>query len=147
MNCHGTEIGGRTRRRIPWSLTPCQFQSDRWSEGKNKEFRTRRPAAYLRRKFALSFSDLKRNQVKKRSRRATNAQRRPPYGYEVLQPFGEFQLDTKHLSDRQALPPEVYQHMKTYGIPPNDQSIQIGDEIASSLRPFPSLSSSWRTMT
>jgi len=60
---------------------------------------------------------LRRNRVKKRTRKSANGQRRPLYDYEALSPFHQLQLDTKHLLDKQALPPEVYHHMKAYGLP------------------------------
>ena len=102
--------------------TPPEFERLITSEGKRTGFRYRRLTAYLRRKFGLSFSEntikaiLRRNRVKKRTRRTTNGQRRHLYDYETLHPFGECQLDTKHLLDQRALPPEVYQHMKSSGV-------------------------------
>ena len=39
------------------------------------------------------------------------------YDYEALIPFSEFQLDTKHLLDKDSLPKEVYEHMKKYNLP------------------------------
>jgi putative transposase len=103
--------------------TPTDFERLITSEGKRTGFRYRRLTAYLRRKFGLVFSEntlkaiLRRNHVKKRTRRSTNGQRRHLYDYEALHPFGEFQLDTKHLLDQRALPREVYHHMKSSGIP------------------------------
>jgi hypothetical protein len=32
-------------------------------------------------------------------------------------PFSEFQLDTKHLLDKNTLPKEVYEHIKDYNLP------------------------------
>jgi hypothetical protein len=32
-------------------------------------------------------------------------------------PFSEFQLDTKHLLDKNTLPMEVYKYMKDYNLP------------------------------
>lgn len=103
--------------------TPSDFERLITSEAKRTGFRYRRLTAYLRRKFGLVFSEntvkaiLSRNHVKKRTRRTTNGQRRHLYDYEALHPFGQFQLDTKHLLDQRALPPEVYHHMKSSGIP------------------------------
>jgi len=39
------------------------------------------------------------------------------YDYEALEPFREFQLDTKHLLDKSALPQDVYEHINRRNLP------------------------------
>jgi putative transposase len=93
------------------------------AEGKRTGFRYRRLSSYLQRKYGLVFSEdtvraiLRRNQVKRHTRRAATGHVRHLYDYEALIPFRELQLDTKHLLDKGALAPEVYAHMNQYGLP------------------------------
>ncbi|GAB6117092.1 hypothetical protein JCM16816_06890 [Thermoanaerobacter brockii subsp. lactiethylicus] len=74
------------------------------------------------RKYALRISEntiksiLKRNNVTK-NKRKTKKGERGLYDYETLIPFSKFQLDTKHLLDKQSLPPEIVQHMEKYNLP------------------------------
>lgn len=103
--------------------TPDEFEALIVAEAKRTHFRYRRLSSYLVRKYGLVVSEntvkaiLRRNEVKKRRRRAASGQRRHLYDYEALIPFRELQLDTKHLLDKRALAPEVYDHMKHYGLP------------------------------
>lgn len=92
-------------------------------ESKRTGFRYRRLASYMYGKYSLKISEdtikaiLRRNRVKKKTRRSYNGKQRSLYDYEVLMPFSEFQLDTKHLLDKSALPKEVYEHIKDYNLP------------------------------
>jgi putative transposase len=105
------------------SKTPDNFEKLILMEAKRTGFRYRRLSLYMRRKYSLLFSEntikaiLKRNHVKRKSRRSASGQRRHLYDYEALEPFREFQLDTKHLLDKSALPKDAYEHMKDYGLP------------------------------
>jgi putative transposase len=80
-------------------------------------------SGYLQKKFGHRFPEdtvkavLRRNGVKKKTRKTANNRRRPLYDYEALMPFQEMQLDTKHLLDKNALPEEVYAHIKNYKLP------------------------------
>jgi hypothetical protein len=60
---------------------------------------------------------LKRNQVPKKKLRTKGGTRRYLYDYEHLEPFREFQLDTKHVLDKRALPKAVYEHIVRRGLP------------------------------
>jgi len=92
-------------------------------ESKRTNFRYRRLASYLQGKYSIQIPEdtikaiLKRTGTKKRTRRSYNGKQRSLYDYETLLPFTEFQLDTKHLLDKSALPKEVYTHMKTHNLP------------------------------
>jgi len=92
------------------------------SESKRTGFRYRRLSLYLYRKYGLKISEntikaiLKRNKVEK-NKRKTKKGERSLYDYEALMPFSEFQLDTKHLLDKESLPREVYEHMERYNLP------------------------------
>jgi transposase len=92
-------------------------------EAKRTGFRYRRLTGYLQKKFSLRFPEdtvkaiLRRNSVKKKTRKTANARRRPLYDYEALMPFQQMQLDTKHILDKDALPAEVYAHIKNYQLP------------------------------
>jgi transposase len=92
-------------------------------ESKTTGFRYRKLASYIQHKYGIKISEdtikaiLRRNSVKKKTRRSSNGKHRSLYDYEALMPFGEFQLDTKHLLDKSALPIEVYEHMKDYKLP------------------------------
>jgi putative transposase len=103
--------------------TPDEFECLIVAEGKRTGFRYRRLSSYLQRKYGLMFSEdtvraiLRRNQVKRHTRRAATGHVRHLYDYEALIPFRELQLDTKHLLDKGALAPEVYAHMNQYGLP------------------------------
>lgn len=86
-------------------------------ESKRTGFRYRRLSLYLLRKYGIKISEntiksiLKRNAIPKKSRKTKKGER-SLYDYEALIPFSEFQLDTKHLLDKDSLPEEVYEHMK-----------------------------------
>ncbi len=103
--------------------TASHFEELIVQEGKRTGFRYRRLAGYLHGKFSIRFSEdtvkvvLRRNGVKQKTRKTANARRRPLYDYEALMPFQEMQLDTKHLLDKNALPTEVYAHIKQYQLP------------------------------
>lgn len=103
--------------------TPLTFEKLIITEAKRTHFRYRRLAAYLHRKFSLSFSEhtikaiLKRNRVARVTRKSASGERRHLYDYESLTPFAEYQLDTKHLLDQHALPAGVYDHMYQKGLP------------------------------
>jgi transposase len=92
-------------------------------ESKRTGFRYRRLASYMWGKYGIKVPEdtikaiLRRNKVKKKTRRSYNGKQRSLYDYEALMPFREFQLDTKHLLDKSALPMEVYEHMKDYNLP------------------------------
>lgn len=92
-------------------------------EGKRTGFRYRRLTSYMKLKYNLLLDEntvkaiLKRNGIKKRTRKAANGSRRALYDYESLMPFESLQLDTKHLLDKSALPLDVYDHMKEKGLP------------------------------
>ena len=87
--------------------TPKAYEKLIVAEAKRTRFRYRRLAAYLKRKYAIAFSEhtvraiLRRNCVARPKRRTKGGSRRHLYDYEHLRPFSEFQLDTKHLLDQQ----------------------------------------------
>jgi transposase len=103
--------------------TASHFEKLIVQEAKQTGFRYRRLTGYLQRKFSHRFPEdtvktvLRRNGVKKKTRRTANVRRRPLYDYESLMPFQKMQLDTKHLLDKDALPAEVYAHIKHYQLP------------------------------
>lgn len=105
------------------SKTASHFENLIVQEAKRTGFRYRRLTGYLQRKLSLRFSEdtikaiLRRNNVKKKTRRTANARRRPLYDYEALMPFQEMQLDTKHILDQDALPAEVYAHIQCNNLP------------------------------
>jgi hypothetical protein len=105
------------------SRTASHFEELIVAEAKRTGFRYRRLTGYLQRKLSLSFPEdtvkaiLRRNSVKKKTRRSANARRRPLYDYEALMPFQEMQLDTKHILDKNALPAEVYAHIQRCKLP------------------------------
>jgi putative transposase len=105
------------------SKTASHFENLIVQEAKRTGFRYRRLAGYLQRKLSLRFSEdtikaiLRRNSVKKKTRRTANARRRPLYDYEALMPFQEMQLDTKHILDQDALPAEAYAHIQRNNLP------------------------------
>lgn len=105
------------------SKTASHFENLIVQEAKRTGFRYRRLTGYLQRKLSLRFSEdtikaiLRRNSVKKKTRKTANARRRPLYDYEALLPFQEMQLDTKHILDQDALPAEVYAHIQRNKLP------------------------------
>jgi len=92
-------------------------------EARTTSFRYRRLTGYLQKKYSLTFSEhtiraiLRRNKVSRKKVRTKNGSVRHLYDYEHLSPFGEFQLDTKHLLDQSALPGAVYDHIMHAGLP------------------------------
>jgi len=118
------DLEDRSRRPLHSpAKTASHFEKLIVQEGKRTGFRYRRLAGYLQKKFSIRFSEdtvkavLRRNGVKQKTRKTANARRRPLYDYEALMPFQEMQLDTKHLLDKNALPAEVYAHIKHYQLP------------------------------
>ena len=118
------DLEDRSRRPLHSpAKTASHFEELIVQEGKRTGFRYRRLAGYLQKKFSIRFSEetvkavLRRNGVKQKTRKTANARRRPLYDYEALMPFQEMQLDTKHLLDKNALPAEVYAHIKHYQLP------------------------------
>lgn len=105
------------------SKTPDNYEQLIMAESKRTGFRYRRLSLYLNRKYSLAISEntikaiLKRNNVGRRSKRSASGQTRHLYDYEVLEPFREFQLDTKHLLDKSALPQDVYEHISRCNLP------------------------------
>ncbi|ODN29644.1 transposase, partial [Fervidobacterium thailandense] len=99
-----------------------EFEDIIVEEAKRTGFRYRRLSTYLQKKYGLVISEntiksvLKRNKVPKKTRKTKKGER-SLYDYEALIPFSEFQLDTKHLLDKESLPKEVYEHMKNYRLP------------------------------
>jgi hypothetical protein len=92
-------------------------------EGKMTGYGAQRLTGYLFQKYGHEFSMntvkkvLRRNQVAKKKLRTKGGARRYLYDYEHLEPFREFQLDTKHILDKRALPEMVYEHIVTRGLP------------------------------
>ena len=92
-------------------------------ESKRTGFRYRRLTGYFERKYGIKISEntikaiLKRNNVKRKTRRSCSGKYRTLYDYETLLPFHEFQLDTSHILDKNSLPEEVYKHMKEHKLP------------------------------
>ena len=105
------------------SKTPDKFEKLILLESQRTGFRYRRLSLYMQRKYSLSISEntikaiLKRNNLPRRSRRSASGQTRHLYDYEALEPFREFQLDTKHLLDKSALPQDVYEHINRRNLP------------------------------
>lgn len=105
------------------SKTPDNYEQLIMAESKRTGFRYRRLSLYLKRKYSLAISEntikaiLNRNNVGRRSRRSSSGQTRHLYDYEALEPFREFQLDTKHLLDKGALPQDVYEHISRCNLP------------------------------
>ena len=114
----------RSRRPLhsPTKTASC-FEELIVREAKRTGFRYRRLTGYLQKKFSHCFPEdtvkavLRRNDIKKKTRRTANGRRRPLYDYEALMPFQEMQLDTKHILDKNALPAEVYAHIKHQQLP------------------------------
>lgn len=92
-------------------------------EWKSTWYRYRRLAWFILDKYWIIISEdtvkaiLKRNKVEQKKVRTYNSRRRPLYDYEHLAPFTEFQLDTKHILDQNALPKDVYEHILKFNLP------------------------------
>jgi putative transposase len=105
------------------SKTPDNYEQLIVAESKRTGFRYRRLSLYLKSKYSLAISEntikaiLKRNNVGRRSKRSASGQTRHLYDYEALEPFRGFQLDTKHLLDKSALPQDVYEHISCCNLP------------------------------
>ncbi len=86
-------------------------------------YRYRRLKNFLQQRDSICFSEhtirgiLSRHQVFSKRVRTANKRRRPLYDYAHLEPFAQMQLDTKHILDLNALPREVYDHIKHSGLP------------------------------
>ncbi|ODN30592.1 transposase [Fervidobacterium thailandense] len=115
------EDKSRRPKHFPKKLKS-EFEDIIVEEAKRTGFRYRRLSTYLQKKYGLVISEntiksvLKRNKVPKKTRKTKKGER-SLYDYEALIPFSEFQLDTKHLLDKESLPKEVYEHMKNYRLP------------------------------
>jgi transposase len=92
-------------------------------EAKNTGFGPRRLSNYLREKYSLFLSEntikqiLIKSNLKRKKVRTKNKNRRPLYDYELLLPFTEIQVDTKHILDEKSLPKEVYDHIRNKKLP------------------------------
>ena len=92
------------------------------SEAKETGFGYKRLTKYLLAKYGIEFSQntvraiLKRNEVGRKRVKVRRGER-SLYDYEKLLPFEKFQLDTKHLLDKNSLPEKVYNHIKQMGLP------------------------------
>lgn len=92
-------------------------------EGKQTGYGAQRLSGFLFQKYGHRLcmytvkKVLKRNQVRKKKTRTKNRRTRHLYDYEHLSPFGEFQLDTKHILDQDALPANVYNHILENKLP------------------------------
>jgi len=108
----------RSPRKIETSLEDLIVR-----EGRRTGFRYKRLSSYLQMKYSLFLPPstvkavLKRNEVPRKKRRSSSGEVRHLYDYEHLAPFREFQLDTKHILDKRALPLDVYEHIKRYRLP------------------------------
>ena len=92
-------------------------------EAKRTGYRAQRLCGYMFLRYGHQFSlstvkkVLIRNMVPKKKVRTKNRRVRPLYDYEHLSPFCEFQLDTKHILDQNALPEDVYKHIQQNKLP------------------------------
>jgi len=111
----------RAPKRV-WNKTKTEFETLIVKEAKNTNFGYRRLSKYLFRKYGLKFSEntikaiLRRHSFEKKKVKVRNKRRRL-YNYELLRPFEKFQLDTKYILDKNALPQNVYNHVKEKGLP------------------------------
>jgi len=111
----------RKPKRV-WNKINSEHESLIMKEAKETGFGYKRLSKYLYRKYGLSISEntvksvLKRCKVEKKEVKVRRGTRRL-YNYEALLPFEKFQLDTKHLLDKEALPDRVYNHIKEKGLP------------------------------
>jgi len=112
----------RRPKHMPRKI-PSHFEELIVVEGKMTGYGAQRLTGYLFQKYGHEFSMntvkkvLRRNQVAKKTIRTKGGTRRHLYDYEHLEPFREFQLDTKHILDKRALPTAVYEHIVTRGLP------------------------------
>ena len=87
------------------------------SEAKEPSFGYKRLTKYLVAEHGIEFSQntvraiLKRNKVGKKKVKVRRGDR-SLYDYEKLLPFEKFQLDTKHLLDKNSLHEKLYNHIK-----------------------------------
>jgi hypothetical protein len=92
-------------------------------EGKMTGYGAQRLTGFLFQKYGHELSMytvkkvLKRNCVAKKKIRTKGGTRRHLYDYEHLEAFREFQLDTKHILDKRALPSAVYEHILKHKLP------------------------------
>lgn len=93
------------------------------SEAKNTGYRYRILTDFIFKKYSIKFNEntvkniLKRNNIKKKKIRCRNRNSRPLYDYKNLLPFVNFQIDTKHILDKSALPSSVYEHIQKHKLP------------------------------
>ncbi len=93
------------------------------AEGKVTGYGAQRLSGFLFQKYGHKLNMytvkkvLRRNKVPKKKVRTKNKTVRHLYDYEHLSPFREFQLDTKHILDQNALPEEVYNHILQNKLP------------------------------
>ena len=105
-----------------WNRIDSKFENLILKEAEETGFGYRRLSRHLFRKYGLSISEntvksvLRRNNVKKKKVKVRRGARRL-YNYESLLPFEKFQLDTKHLLDKESLPIRVYNHIREKGLP------------------------------
>lgn len=92
-------------------------------EGKRTGYGAQRLSGFMFQKYGHRLNMytvkkvLQRNQVRKKKVRTKNKRVRHLYDYEHLSPFCEFQLDTKHILDQDALPEDVYNHIRDKNLP------------------------------
>lgn len=108
--------------------TPPSLENLITLEAKRTGFSYRRLKALILRKYSLSISEntiksiLKRNNFRKTKKKRSKSSRHL-YDYEALLPFQEFQLDTKHLLDKNSLPTDVYNHLVKFNLPQYEWNI------------------------
>lgn len=98
-------------------------------EGRITGYGAQRLTGFLFQKYRYELSMytvkkvLRRNAVAKKKVRTKGGSRRHLYDYEHMEPFREFQLDTKHILDKRALPSAVYEHILKHKLPKYEWNI------------------------
>ena len=116
------EDQSRRPKRIPRKIEQ-HFEDLIAVEGRMTGYGAQRLTGYLFQKYGHELSMytvkkvLRRNNVVKKRVRTKGGTRRHLYDYEHLEPFREFQLDTKHILDKRALPAAVYEHIQKQNLP------------------------------
>ena len=101
----------------------CKIEDLIVKEAERTNYKYRLLSKYIEKKYSIIISEntiksiLRRNLVKTKRVRTKNGNRRRLYDYENLIPFTQFQVDTKHILDKSALPKEVYEHVIRYNLP------------------------------
>ena len=119
----GTLADLSRRPKLSPNKTPEKLENLILEEAKRTHYGYRLLSKYIYKKYGIEISEntvkaiLKRNQVKPKRIRSVNANRRRLYDYEHLAPFTHFQVDTKHILDKSALPKSVYDHIVKYNLP------------------------------